>query len=351
MTAVATPSPTTPAGAARIVRTRRRRLLGVIALLAVLTVCCLASFAIGAKAIPVGDVWNALFSPTGDENDIVVRSLRVPRTVLGLLVGMALGLAGALMQAHTRNPLAEPGLLGVNAGAAFAVVIAIFAFDVQSLFGYVWFGFAGAMVASVVVFTLGSSAVGGPTPVTLALAGAALTYLLLAMTNAVVLLDEQSLDAYRFWAVGALAGRDPQIIGQVSWFIVAGALLALASAPGLNAIALGEDVARSLGQSIWLSRVTGVVAITLLAGGAVAACGPIAFVGLIVPHIARAITGPDYRWLLPCSGLLGAILLLTADVVGRVVARPGELAVGIVLAVIGAPFFIALVRRRRLLAL
>lgn len=186
---------------------------------------------------------------------------------------------------------------------------------------------------------------------TLALAGTAMTFLLLVLTNAVVLLDQQTLEAYRFWALGALSGRDPAIIGQVVWFVAAGALLALANAPGLNALGLGEDVARALGQSVWRTRVLGVIAITLLAGAAVAACGPIAFLGLIVPHLARALTGPDHHWLLPCSALLGACILLVADVVGRVVAPPGELAVGIVLAFVGAPFFITLVRRRRLMAL
>lgn len=327
---------------------RRARVLVLLALLVGLGLGCLASLAIGAKAIPPGAVWDALWAPTGGADDIVVRSLRLPRTVLGVLVGSALGIAGSLMQGHTRNPLAEPGILGVNAGAAFAVVLAIYALGISTLLGYVWFAFAGALIASVAVFALGSAARGGPTPVTLALAGTAVTYLLLALVHALVLLDQQTLDAYRFWSVGALAGRNVEIIWQVVWFLAAGILLALASAPGLNALALGEDVARSLGQSVWLTRIAGVVAITLLAGGATAAAGPIVFLGLVVPHVTRALTGPDYRWLLPCSGLLGAILLLVADVVGRVVVRPGELQVGIVLALVGAPFFVVLIRRRRL---
>jgi iron complex transport system permease protein len=348
--------PSTPDGVVSqshsvLVRLRRWRLVAVLGLLVLLGLCCLASVAVGAKAIPPAAVWEALVAPAGTENDIVVRSLRVPRTVLGVLTGVALGIAGALMQGHTRNPLAEPGILGVNAGAALAVVLAIYLLEVQSLVGYVWFAFAGALLASIAVFSIGSAGRGGPTPVTLALAGTALTYLLLALTHAVVLSDVATLDAYRFWSVGSLAGRDSGVSIQVVWFIAAGTLLALASAPGLNALALGDDVARSLGQSVWLIRVTGIVAITLLAGGAVAACGPIVFVGLVVPHVARALTGPDYRWLLPCAGLLGAILMLVADVTGRVVMSPGELPVGIVLAFIGAPFFIALVRRRRLVSL
>jgi iron complex transport system permease protein len=341
-------------GRERLPRTRRRRTFVVLALTVLLACSCVLSIAIGTKAMPPSAVWHALVDPTGGANDIVVRSLRLPRTVLGILAGVALGLAGALMQGHTRNPLAEPGILGVNAGAAFAVVLAIYGLGVSSLLGYVWFAFAGALAASVVVFLLGATGAGGrgePTPIALALAGIAVTFLLLALTNAVVLLDQQTLEAYRFWSVGALSGRDPAIIGQVVWFVAAGTLLALVSAPGLNALSLGEDVARALGQPVWLTRLLGAAAITLLAGAAVAACGPITFLGLVVPHLARALTGPDYRWLLPCSALLGAIVLLVADVVGRVVAAPGELAVGIVLAFIGAPFFVALVRRRKLVSL
>lgn len=330
---------------------RRRRLLVVVALLALLVLAALASLAVGAKPIPIDVVWDAIFSPTGTEDDIVVGSLRLPRTILGIAVGVALGIAGALMQGHTRNPLADPGLLGVEAGAAFFVVVGIYALGVTSLLGYVWFAFAGAFAASVLVFVLGSLGRGGPTPVTLALAGVAVSALLGALTSAMVLADTQTLDAFRFWAVGSLAGRDAEIAGQVAPFLIVGVLLACANAPGLNLLALGEDVARGLGQNVQVVRWTGLIAITLLAGGAVAACGPIGFVGLVVPHVARYFTGPDHRWLIPASGLAGAVLLLTADVIGRVVVRPGELQVGIVLALVGAPFFIALVRRRKLVQL
>ncbi|MBN9107885.1 MAG: iron chelate uptake ABC transporter family permease subunit [Pseudonocardia sp.] len=327
---------------------RSRRVTGLLLLAVLLVVVCLASIAIGAKAIPLDHVWSALFSPTGTEDDVVVRSLRIPRTVLGLLAGAALGLAGALMQGHTRNPLADPGLLGVNAGAAFLVVIGIHVFGISSLTGYVWFAFAGALAASVAVFLLGSTGRAGATPVTLAVAGAAVSALLFGLTSAVILTDVRTLDAYRFWNVGSLAGREPAIAAQVAPFLLVGVLIALATAPALNALSLGDDVAKSLGHSVTRTRVLGVIAITLLAGSATAACGPIAFLGLIVPHVVRSFTGPDHRWLLPASALSGAVLLLTADVVGRVVARPGELQVGIVLALIGAPFFIALVRRKRL---
>ncbi len=332
-------------------RIRARRVGLVLGLLVLLVLAALASLAIGAKEIPPAQVWSAVFAPTGTEDDIVVRSLRAPRTLLGVAVGVALGMAGALMQGHTRNPLAEPGLLGVSAGAAFLVVVGIHVLGVSSPSGYVWFAFVGAFAASVVVFALGSASRDGATPVTLALAGVAVTYLLGAFTSALVLADSQTLDQYRFWAVGSLAGRDADVAAQVAPFLVAGVVLALVNAPGLNLLSLGEDVARGLGADLALTRWTGLAAITLLTGAAVAACGPIAFVGLVVPHVCRAVTGPDHRWLVPAAGLAGAVLLLVADVVGRVVVRPGELQVGIVLALVGAPFFVLLVRRRRLVGL
>ncbi|MFC5995928.1 FecCD family ABC transporter permease [Pseudonocardia hispaniensis] len=354
-TATATPAdpglPGTPAGRRGPGAPRRRRRFVVAALLVLLAAAALASLAVGAKPIPLPAVWDAIVLPTGTEDDIVVRSLRMPRTVLGIGVGIALGVAGALMQGHTRNPLADPGLLGVSAGAAFFVVIGIYALGVTSLLGYVWFAFAGALAASVLVFVLGSLGRGGPTPVTLALAGVAVSAMLTALTSALVLADTNTLDAFRFWAVGSVAGRDAETLGQVAPFLGLGLLLAAVNAPGLNLLALGEDVARGLGQPVQRTRWVGLIAITLLTGAAVAACGPIGFVGLVVPHVARSLTGPNHRWLLPASGLAGAVLLLVADVIGRVVVRPGELQVGIVLALVGAPFFVALVRRRRLAAL
>jgi iron complex transport system permease protein len=328
---------------------RVRLVGGVLALLVLLALALVASVAIGARGIPLGHVWSAVVAPTGSPDDVVVRSLRLPRTGLGLVVGVALGVAGALIQGHTRNPLADPGLLGVSAGAAFAVCLAVYAFGITSVAGSVWFALAGALVASVVVFGLGT--LGGGTPVTLVLAGAAVTAFLGALTNGLVLSDTQTLDAYRFWAVGSLVGRGDGVLGQVLPFLLAGLLLAAVNAPALNTLQLGEDVARGLGQRIGPARAAGIAAVTLLTGSAVAASGPIAFVGLVVPHVARAITGPDHRWLLPYAGLLGALLLLVSDVVGRVLAAPAELPVGLVLAFVGAPFFVALVRRRKLVAL
>jgi iron complex transport system permease protein len=327
---------------------RPRRLLGLLLLFVLLIAACLASIAVGTRSIGLGDVWRSL-SDSGlrSEEAVIVRQLRVPRTVLGLLIGLALGVSGALMQGHTRNPLGDPGLLGVTAGASLAVVASIALLDISSPSGHVWFAFLGALAGTVLVYVIGSAGRGGATPVTLALAGAVLSALLYGLVRAVLVSDQQTLDSFRFWVVGSLAGRGADVAWQVGPFVVLGLVLALVNSPALNLLGLGEDIARGLGQRIWLARVVGLTAITVLCGAATAACGPIAFVGLVVPHAVRAVTGPDHRWLIPCSGLAGAALLLVADVIGRVVARPGELQVGIVLALIGAPFFIALVRRRR----
>lgn len=333
---------------------RLRRVTGILALLVTLAVVVLASVAVGARPLSFGEIWHGLIPPydaTPTEADIIVRDLRLPRTLLGLVTGIALGLAGGLIQGHTRNPLADPGILGVSAGAACAVVLAITFLDATSAAGYIWFALAGALITSLAVFGLSSVGSRSPSPVSLVLGGAAVAAFLSAITSAVVLLDQNTLDAYRFWVVGSVAGRGLDILMPLLPFFAVGILLALAGAPGLNVLSLGEDVARSLGTHVALNRIAGITAITLLAGPATAACGPIGFIGLAVPHVARAFTGPDYRWLLPCSALIGAIMLITCDVLGRVAARPGELQVGIVLALVGAPFFIALVRRRKLVTL
>ncbi|WP_263633542.1 iron chelate uptake ABC transporter family permease subunit [Streptomyces sp. 7G] len=326
----------------------------VAALAARLAVLCLLSIGLGALSIPPGDVIKALTGqPTGPRIEDVIWSVRIPRTALGLAAGAALGLSGCVMQALTRNPLADPGILGVSAGAAFAIVIAAGVAGIGSLFGYIWFAFAGAMAASVVVYLLGRMGRSGSTPVKLALAGVAVTAVLSSLTSAVVLTDPAALDRFRFWSAGSLADQDASTVLRILPFLGLGALLALASAPALNSLALGDDVAASLGRKLGLVRLQGVVAVTLLTGAAVAVIGPVVFIGLVVPHVARVLAqyaglGPDHRWLLPLSAALAAGLLLGADILGRVIARPVEVQAGIIVAFIGGPFFIALVRRRRL---
>ncbi|MGW1998110.1 FecCD family ABC transporter permease [Embleya sp. NPDC001921] len=315
----------------------------LIVLVAVAVVC---SVALGTRTLTIPQVWHGLWSPTGTEGDVIVRSLRLPRTSLAVVTGVALGVAGVLMQGHTRNPIADPVLLGVSAGAGLFVVAGIFLLGITTLHGYVWFGFLGAMLAGMVVFVLGRSARGGTSPITLALGGAAAHALFGALTAAMLVLDERALDVYRFWTVGSVGGRPADITYDMLPFVAVGLLLAAANASTLNALSMGEDVARALGVRVGLGRLTGMLAITLLTGVAVAACGPIGFVGLMAAHIARARAGPDYRRMLVQAGLLGAILLLAADILGRLVARPGELPAGIMLAFVGAPVFIHLVRRR-----
>lgn len=319
----------------------------------VLIVLALVSIAVGSRQIPLDQVVQALADRAavrGDDPQIeaIVWGIRLPRTVIGLLVGTALGLSGALMQGLTRNPLADPGLLGVSAGAALGIVVAIAWFGIVTLYGYIWLAFAGALLASTVVYLLGGLGRGGSTPVKVALAGVAITFLLNSVTTALVLRDPDALNRYRFWAAGSLAGPDFATVTQVLPFLAVGTVLALAAAPALNSLALGDDVATALGRRVGLIRLQGTLAVTLLAGAAVAVAGSIVFIGLVVPHVARLIAGPNHRWLLPFTMLLAPSLLLLADIIGRVIAQPSEVGVGIIAAFIGGPFFIMLVRRRRL---
>ncbi|MET7776364.1 MULTISPECIES: FecCD family ABC transporter permease [Streptomyces] len=320
------------------------RAAGLLASLALLVLVALASIAIGAKALPPAQVWHGLFHGTGTYSDVVVDD-RISRTVLGLLVGAALGLSGAVLQALTRNPLADPGLLGINAGASAAVVTAITYFGVTSLSGYVWFAFFGAAAVGALVWFLGGSR--GATPVRLALAGTAISAALYGYLQAVMIMDDAALGKMRFWTVGSLASATDSTIRQVLPFLVVGTVVALALARPLNAMAMGDDTARALGANLNRTRALSMAAATVLCGAATAACGPIVFVGLMVPHVVRSFTGPDLRWILPYATVLSPVLLLGADVVGRMVARPAELQVGIVTAVLGGPVFIYLVRRRR----
>jgi iron complex transport system permease protein len=325
-----------------------RRWAGLLILAGLLAVAVALSVALGSVRIGLGDVIAALTSFDGSDEHVIVRDMRVPRTLVGLAVGTGLALSGALMQGLTRNALADPGILGISQGASLAVVLAILTLGVSSTAGYVWFAFAGAAIAAVVVHLLGGAGDARSAPVTLALAGSALAAFLMAITSAVLVLDATTLDQYRFWVVGSLAGRDMDVFWSVIPFLAAGLLLALCAGRWLNALGLGEDVARSLGLRLGAVRALVAVAVVLLAGASVAAAGPIGFVGLAVPHAVRLVVGTDWRWVLAYCALTGPVLLLTADVVGRLVVPPGELQVGIVTALVGVPVFVALARRRRL---
>lgn len=323
------------------------RLLGLAAALCVLAGVTLASILIGNFSVTIGDVVAAVTgSPTTDLDRIVVH-IRIPRTVTGLLAGTALGIAGAVMQGVTRNPLAGPGILGINSGAALAVVLAMTFLGVATASGYVWFAFAGAAVAAVFVYTLGSLGLGGATPVKLALAGAAFTAFVGAITSAITLLNATTLDDFRFWVVGSLTRADGPSLLAVTPFIAAGIATAVFTSRTLNVLALGEDMARNLGTRIWSTRVAAALSVVLLAGSATAIAGPIAFIGLVVPHIARLISGPDYRWIMAWTVVLAPTLLLIADILGRVLVSPQQLQVGIITGLAGAPFFLYLVRNRK----
>lgn len=317
---------------------------GLLALAGALAVLAVLSVAVGSRAMNLPEVWSGLTDTASDAYPVVTQ-MRLPRTALGLTAGAALGLAGALMQAMTRNPLADPGLLGVNTGAAAAVVTAVHFIGLTTFTGTLLVAFAGAAIASVACYLIAGAA--GATPARLALAGAAVTAAGYAYVSAVQLLDTATLEQMRFWSVGSLVTAHtvplPMVIGPV---LAAGAAGVLLARP-LNALALGDATATGLGVDPRVLRVAGIAAITVLAGTATAACGPIVFVGLVVPHVVRAYTGPDQNWVLPYSMLTGAVFLLAADVLGRVLARPSELQVGIVTALIGGPVFIFLVRRRR----
>lgn len=320
---------------------------GLLVLGALLLFLVALSTWIGAKDTTLGQVWTAIWNDDGSYTTDVIRQLRLPRTLVGLMTGAALGVAGAVMQAVTRNPLADPGLLGVNAGASAAVVFGIGVIGLAGFGSLVWFSFAGAALTTVVVYVLGASGRAGPTPVRLALAGAAVSASLSGVIAGLTVFDSATYDYLRFWMVGSLAGREPELVVQLLPFIVIGLVIALLLARSLNSLALGDELGRALGARIARTRIAAVVVVTLLCGASTAAAGPIAFVGLVVPLVARWLTGPDLRWVLPYSMLLAPVLLLVSDIIGRVALPGDELEVGAVTAVIGAPVFIAMVCRRK----
>ncbi|MFE3825830.1 FecCD family ABC transporter permease [Streptomyces sp. NPDC059092] len=338
---VPTTSPRTARGGL-VVRRVGWTVAGVVAVL----LAVLLSLAVGARAVAPSTVVDALLGAGHGDDAEVIRQLRVPRTLIGLMVGAALALAGTALQGITRNPIADPGILGVSQGASVGVVLAIAVAGVHTLTGYVWFAFAGAGVASVAVYAIAARGRGGATPVKLALGGAAINALLVSVTMGVLTTSAATLDEFRFWQVGSLAGRSAEVAGQVWPFLLIGTVLVVSVARGLDALALGEDVAKGLGQNVAAVRILGGVGATVLTGVGVAAAGPIAFIGLAVPHIARALVGTDHRWVLPMAALIGPVMLLVSDVIGRIVFPPSEVPAGVMTALIGVPFLVTLVRRK-----
>lgn len=332
----------------------RRKVIVLIVMLSCLALLSFASVALGARAMSLPTVIEGL-RHVGEmgrtSGDTAVVLTRIPRTVAAILVGLCLGLAGTAMQGVTRNPLADPGILGVNAGAALAVVGAVVVLGVGSFSGYLWFAFIGAAVASVVVYSVASLGREGATPVKLALAGAAVTAGVGSLIHAALLSNVDALNAFRNWNVGDVGGAQWPAILTVLPFMVVGTVILLFTGRTLNGLALGDDVARGLGQNPAVGRLLTGLGAVLLCGSATALVGPVGFVGLVVPHLLRALVGTNYSWLLPYSALCAPILVLAADVLGRVVLPPSEVPAGIILAIAGAPFFIYMVRSRKAVTL
>ncbi|WP_447928148.1 FecCD family ABC transporter permease [Vreelandella sp. EE27] len=327
-----------------------RRLTAGALLMTLLVLAAMLSVALGARSVGLAEISAALSARIDTVGDAAVAS-RLPRTLLALLAGAALGVGGGVMQGVTRNPLADPGLLGVNAGAALAVVIGIAWFDLQTSLGFIACALAGAGVAAVTVYTIASLGRGGATPLRMALAGAAITAALTSLTTAVILPRTDIAGLVQAWLVGGVGGATYAQLLPVTPFLLGGFVIALTAARKLNLLALGDDTAVGLGESVARARMMSALGAVLLCGATTAVCGPIGFVGLVVPHACRLLVGGDYRWLLPFSALGGAALLTLADVAGRLVAHPAELDAGVVTAFIGAPVFIWIVRHRKVGAL
>ncbi len=329
-----------------VARGASARVLGLVLALVVLALVMGLSLVVGAERIPLSQLWTALTSDADPHVHAVLWELRIPRTVTALVVGPALGVCGALIQAYTRNPLADPGILGVNAGAALAITLAIGLAGMTSPQSYVWFAIAGALVGTLLVYAAGSAGPGRPTPEKLTLAGVAIAAVLGGITQVLTLKNPQVFAGTLVWSIGSVGGRSLELVGTLAPFIVIGLVLAMAVAHPLNALSLGEDLGRALGAKVGSTRAVTIVGVTLLAGTATAIAGPIGFVGLMVPHAVRWFTGPDQRWIMPFTAVASAILLIASDIVGRVVLPTGELQVGLVTAFVGAPVLIVLARRR-----
>lgn len=330
---------------------RSRRRIGLTVGLALVVFLSAASLFIGSNPIPPGQVLHLLFDPGEGFDTTVIYAQRIPRTILVILVGTALGTAGALMQSLTRNPLADPGILGVNAGASLAVVVSVAVAGITGIWFYLWFAFLGAALASVFVYILGGGQSSGVSPVRLALAGVAVTMAVSSIVQVVILSDRNAFNEFRLWATGSVENRGWPVVTAVAGFIILGIAASFVAAPALNAVALGDEQGTSLGVNVVRLRATVMVAVTILAGAATAAVGPIMFIGLGVPYIARAVCGPDQRWVIPFSALTAPVVMLAADLFARTVIAPQEIQTGIITTIIGGPFFIAIVRRRRIEAL
>jgi iron complex transport system permease protein len=334
-----------PSGAIRH-PARRRRFLGLLLAAGVLAATCIASLAVGTENVGLSTVWHAVTNYHDIGDQWIVHDLRIPRTVLALLVGLALGLSGTLIQAVGRNPLADAEILGINSGASLFVVCAIAFLGMTGIWTYIWFAFAGALFAMLLVYLIGMMGRAAVTPVRVLLAGVAVGAVMDGIGYAVRLRNPRAFDNMRFWDAGALDGRPLEVAVAIAPFIGVGVLLCFVVGRSLNVTALGDELAKSMGGNVARTQALSLIAVTLLAGAGTAGAGPIGFVGLMVPHAVRRFTGPDWRWILAYATVVAPALLLAADIAGRVVIRPAELPAGIVTAFLGAPVLIWLVRKR-----
>lgn len=329
----------------RLLANRSWLLPGLLIATALLMLCLMWSITLGAADITPSVVFDALFHYDNTEFDhLIIQTVRLPRVLAGVVVGVGLAVAGAIMQGLTRNPLADSGILGINAGAAFAVVMSVYLFGNPSLAVYALAALIGATISAILVYGLGSLGRGGATPLRLTLAGVILTAFVSALTTTILIQDQETLDQIRFWTAGSLAGREMPLLAQTVPIVFFGVIGSLFISRQITTISLGEDVAQGLGQNTLIVKMVAAVMVVLLAGGSVALAGPIGFVGLVIPHIARFVAGVDYRWIIPYSAVFGAMLVTIADVVARIILRPQEIPVGIMMALVGAPFFIYLAR-------
>jgi iron complex transport system permease protein len=333
--------------ATRIIQSWPVLLLGLPICAGILVLAIFSSIAFGAANIQFKDVWDAIFAFNPESTQhLIIRTLRVPRAAVAALVGASLSVAGALMQGVTRNPLADPGILGIQTGASLAVVLAVSFLKIGSLSLYAIFAFIGAGITALVVYSLGSIGRGGTTPLKLTIAGAAITALLSSMTSFLLIFNQKALEEVRFWLAGSVAGRNLDLLAQASPYLIVGLIIAISISRQITTLSLGDDVAKGLGQNTTWVKATAAIAVVLLAGASTAVAGPIGFIGLVIPHIVRFIVGVDYRWIIPYCILIGSSFLVFSDVVGRLIMRPSELPVGIMTAFLGGPFFIYLVRWR-----
>jgi iron complex transport system permease protein len=307
--------------------------------------CGLLSLAAGSRYVPISEVFTALIGTNSDAFTVTVVQARIPRMVFGIIAGGALGVSGALMQSITRNPIADPSILGVNTGASLFVVCGIAFFNINLPSQYIWLALAGAGITAVFVYSIASLGSGEMTPIKLALSGAATSMALSSLVSTVMLPKSHVMDEFRFWQVGSLSGASWEDILTMSPYLLAGFIIALILIPSLNSLALGDEIATSLGVNTKLTRGMGTLAGVLLCGSTTALAGPIGFVGLMIPHLMRLILGPDLKYIIPMSAIGGACLLTISDMIGRVIGSPGELEVGIVTAFLGAPFFIIIARK------